>query len=861
MSANFPRLCGGTFFCLLIRAVKNHARSDVTHSHGYDGYSQRELLRGLLKVLYLGDFYRADTTLDSEATRFKHCENIYPIEKCDVNTLIAFDWEVQDGGFKAIKLVSDVVEHFFDDPLSEDNNNAKKELFVKSILQLIREDETIRDDQEFFVCTRGTELKKSDLLTTVDFCFERFLLGIWHYCIKEVHDNEVGKATYREWFPNGDQVFTSSIGQIQRKVRFVPLYDTSKEVKHKKKPITQGNLLNPSDESLYYKPYFEAITRSIGKVNTILRAEAYDFDDFYVTTGLGFSGSRFVEGAELDLYDPVLLIPEPNLEKINEFSSCLMIQATGGMGKSMLMRHLMFNGIKSCIVDGRVPVFISLKDYRSSNYDIARFVYDEIKASFPELDKAKFEEDLSRDKYILLLDGLDEINPSYRGQFLSRLYSFLSVHRDIQTVMSTRPFSEDVPTNMFRVMSLCPLTKEQAVELIRKVEYMPNIPNLKEDFIKALEDSLYQAYRSFAKNPLLLTFMLIKFCEDGRLTENKTDFYEEVFDVLATRHDSKKVGYRRRLESGLSHERLKDVFSAFCAETYRKSELSFLKSQLISYFEKIIARLRTEEERQTSPEKLLADFVSGVCMLYKDGERYYFVHRSFQEFFCARCFKKQKPEKLKEIGKFFESQKVNPNDMAFDFLYEMIPEHVEEYILIPFLEEMFSSCEAGNGYWSYLERFYPEYTYEYMDFGPRGKTTSYIMSGSFLLNYMLVKNDIVQRAPVGDFLRFREFVKEEYMLMKENGEDIPVPKEEVRQIYADLGRLDEFEKNPPAVSGYEVCIPLDKLYERRAEYPELIALFENDEFRYKVEYEGLKELLNNMQARKTYHADDLVEII
>ena len=53
--------------------------------------------------------------------------------KCDVNTLIAFDWEVQDGGFKAIKLVSDVVEHFFDDPLSEDNNNAKKELFVRLV--------------------------------------------------------------------------------------------------------------------------------------------------------------------------------------------------------------------------------------------------------------------------------------------------------------------------------------------------------------------------------------------------------------------------------------------------------------------------------------------------------------------------------------------------------------------------------------------------------------------------------------------------------------------------------------------------------------------------------------------------------
>lgn len=861
MSTPYPRLCCGTFYNLLIRGIKDHGRSDATASNGFVGYSQRELLKGLLKTTHMGSYFRGDTTLDGEATRLKQCENIYPIQRCDHQTVEAFNADVRSGGESSLPFMESLVAHFFDSDADGNNINKKKRL-VRSLLQLIRDDEEIDDDQVFYCGPGNITTTKTDFLSTINFYLPHFLLGIWHYCFIKVPDNTVGQKTYQDWYPNNSKGFASSIGLDHRTVNLFPREDNESSQEQEHETGAEDSADEPTEESIYYQPYFDAITRSIGKVNTILRAEAYNFYDFYLPTGLGEALLGF--DPTNDFIDPYVLekIEEPSLENLRQYALCIMIQATGGMGKSMLLRHLMFDGIMRCKTDGLIPIFISLKNYRSSNYEITEFLYDEISHSFPDISRERFQKDLSESKYILLLDGLDEISSAYRGQFISRLYSFLSIYRYLQTILSSRHFSDDIPTNEFRVLTLCPLTKQQAIALIKKIEYRPDIPNLKSDFIKQLKKGLYDSYHSFAINPLLLTFMLIKFCEDGKMTESKTDFYEEVFDVLATRHDSKKVGYQRILSSGLSHERLKDIFAAFCAKTYQNNELSFLKSQLITYFTDLIARLRTEEERKTSPEKLLEDFVSGVCMLYKDGERYYFVHRSFQEYFCARAFKKQKPEKLAEIGIFFETQRPGMNNMAFDFLYDMIPELIEEFILIPFLKNIFEQCDNQNGYWTYITRFYPDFSIEVIDLPSKGKAAAYTGPRSFILDYLIDKMNIGSSANIPDLFPYKEFVKQEYVTIKgDYGDELILSKDKAISYLESRDRIKELETNPPETRGYVINLPTEDIFAQKEKYHNLILLLENSEFKLKIEYETLRTLLADMQVRKARHSEDLIDII
>lgn len=97
--------------------------------------------------------------------------------------------------------------------------------------------------------------------------------------------------------------------------------------------------------------------------------------------------------------------------------------------------------------------------------------------------------------------------------------------------------------------------------------------------------------------------------------------------------------------------------------------------------------------------------------MYHEGEKYYFIHRSFQEYFAALHFASEYDAKLDKIGRFFESMKNRSySDKTFDMLYDMIPEKVERFIFFPFLERYMKQINekgADAEYWEFLESMYP----------------------------------------------------------------------------------------------------------------------------------------------------------
>lgn len=99
--------------------------------------------------------------------------------------------------------------------------------------------------------------------------------------------------------------------------------------------------------------------------------------------------------------------------------------------------------------------------------------------------------------------------------------------------------------------------------------------------------------------------------------------------------------------------------------------------------------------------------------MFYEGGKYHFTHRSFQEYFCAVYFSKQKDKYLQQIGDFFEHKRTrNYTDKTFDMLYDMIPEKIQEYIFEPYLTQLFDECDSGSGYWTFLEKMYPILYYE-----------------------------------------------------------------------------------------------------------------------------------------------------
>ena len=81
------------------------------------------------------------------------------------------------------------------------------------------------------------------------------------------------------------------------------------------------------------------------------------------------------------------------------------------------------------------------------------------------------------------LDGFDEVKNEISNQVTSQIFNLSEKYPDNHYILSSRPLDEFVGWNQFEELYSNPLSKEQALSLIKKIEYDQNI---KEKFYKEL---------------------------------------------------------------------------------------------------------------------------------------------------------------------------------------------------------------------------------------------------------------------------------------------------------------------------------------------------------------------------------------
>ena len=196
------RLCGGTFFTLLLQARKARMGVRKHYMGESDGLSDPSMLIALIKVM-IPDYIAPTTsmmgTFKGNTSDFKTCKissSAYLPFK-DSATLNTFDYRIKTDYRLALAEMSDFVATFIDAGTS----TKKEEHLVKALLELIEEDDSIDDGQAFYACEDGSTVIKSGLLITSEFCLQSFLLGIWHFILVNRKDNKSGQKTYDEWCP------------------------------------------------------------------------------------------------------------------------------------------------------------------------------------------------------------------------------------------------------------------------------------------------------------------------------------------------------------------------------------------------------------------------------------------------------------------------------------------------------------------------------------------------------------------------------------------------------------------------------------------------------------------------------------
>lgn len=211
------RLCGGTFFTLLLQArkprmgVRNHYLGET------DGMSDPQTLIALIKVA-VPDYSAPSTsmmaTFKGNTSRYKSCQNdggIYMPFK-DTVTMQSFDSRIRTDYSSALSAMTYFSNLFLDIGTS----TKKDEWLVKALLDLIGMDDSINDGQTIYAREDGIATTKSAILAATSICLQAFLLGIWHFVLLNRTDNKIGRETYAAWCPSNsgsDRAYTSTLGE------------------------------------------------------------------------------------------------------------------------------------------------------------------------------------------------------------------------------------------------------------------------------------------------------------------------------------------------------------------------------------------------------------------------------------------------------------------------------------------------------------------------------------------------------------------------------------------------------------------------------------------------------------------------
>ena len=868
-------LCGGTFLSLILHARKQRtaARTSVTGKR--DGLNDSDVFEGLLRVAFPNYISPIGKSIRTFTSSYKSCKlsaNIYlPFDKKE--WINAFDHEIKNSFSSPLRRMCEFTSAFIDE-------RSMGRWLVCAILDTISRDTSITDEL-FYMDNSGQPIDKNHLLLSQSIDLQSFLLGIWHFILLNRHDNTVGVETYDAWHKQPTALrarreFTAEVGKNWKQsinVNIISAFDSVSKNNGRKNPhgipsdetavllsdsvsseltkdtpwkIVPKDLLPSGD---VFSVYLENAYSKYNKMKTLLYNDApRKFYDFYVCNDI--LQTVYIKKSNVK----TRVISKATAQILQTGSNFILISGTGGLGKSMMMRHLLLDAINRFDDYCKIPVFIPLKDYDDSYDELLGYIFEKVESlgGFDSIDV--FSELLDQGSCLLLFDGLDEIKSDYRKHFERGLDIFADKYTDNMYVISSRPTGSFISLHRFTVLDLCPFNKSQALELIDKLDFRPDEPTIKKNFRKELEMTLYYSHREFTQNPLLLTIMLMTYEQFAEVPSKMHVFYREAYAALSQKHDASKGAYKRVLKTGLTADQFSDFFAEFCARSYRDEKFEFTEVLFDQYFNSLRERTKTLEVITATDFR--DDLVENMCLMFYESGKYHFTHRSFQEYFCALFFSKQKDKTLKAIGDFFENKKSrNYTDKTFNMLYDMIPEKVEEYIFEPFLRNLFEMCDMEDGYWTFLQKMYPILYYEY------GETDDYAYNTpeSFIYNsiiriqgfYAILSDDTL---PPDD-----EFVTTEWVYLDsdyQNPDFDPQTLVDLKDV--PLEYIDYY--GDPEIVGRNYEIHIADILKSTYRYQDLLCLLENDDFPLKAEYLAVRIYLQELIDRHDIVGDDFFDL-
>lgn len=724
------RFCGNLFFSLLLKARKKPVKN------------QDMCFKELLKIYDRSAEGLAGNSLSTITSRFRNCDSE-----------LSSDY-IQFGESVKVSAFNDRIKESYSSVRTEIVDYANKYLdvetngkwLVRAILELIEGDITIKDNTKFYINPGHRPVYKQEMIESPKIYFYDFIFGIWHYICSTQMDNGVGADTYmkitvstgesRERTLNnsyiGLNVFENinvsydlldnaedygDVAQEENEKQYIPLIGEEDMAPDLEKFDPENILLyreikEDESEGKYSRYLKQAFDKHCEK-KTFLYETQRLFYDFFVCndikrriimpiTGYGVTGSGRKNPP----------ISDVSIDKFPNGKNFVILAGTGGLGKSMMMTHFMLDTIKKYNTLEKIPILGLVRDYKTGEGDLIDFIFREFSRHDNRLKLSDLINLLETGRAVILLDGLDELKAEYRDEFNREVELLVDNYPNSFYVISSRPTVNFRSYSRFVVYDLQLFTQQQSIEMIEKLDESVVDVDIQKDFIEDLKSNRfkfsYEERTEFLGNPLFLTIMLLTYEGNHDIPSQRYLFYEQAYDAMAKKHDATK-SLTRDFATGLSSRDFQYYFGEFCAITYEQEKYDFTPEEIADCFDEVIRA----NDLLTTSDAFIEDITGKICLMFLDGGKYYFVHRSFQEYFVAYFFSKQLEQTYDAVLEMLlERDETDHDSMVLSMLHGMDSKKTELCVFIPFLKDIFEKGNEKNNYRFFLERIYPTICYE-----------------------------------------------------------------------------------------------------------------------------------------------------
>ncbi|PJZ47942.1 NACHT domain-containing protein [Leptospira saintgironsiae] len=395
-----------------------------------------------------------------------------------------------------------------------------------------------------------------------------------------------------------------------------------------------------------------------------------------------------------DIYQPQAITCNAERIAVNDYKTLskygpyVTIIGGPGSGKTTLLRHLFMSSL--CSME-RIPLYIELRRIDFNNQSIVEIIYKIIQNDFNIESDRLIKRLLEEQKFIILLDGFDELPFGLREKFIIKLNELIEKYPNNIIHLTSRPSPVAELIQGFSNVRIENFTLEEALLFLEKQDLNDE---LLENLQREIKDRKWNEAQNFLSNPLLLSTYVLTYKNNSTVPEKNSEFYERVINALFSEHDSwHKNGYVRKAHSDLSIDVLKHILYEFSFRNTFHTKYAFDIVSLNSDFESVLANLKVV----TQIEKLKEDFTVSYGILLEDAGVYQFIHRSLQDYLAAQKVKRINSDNKKLIyDKIYSIAKKSAGfeiGNFIEFVSEIDEYYFNKFFLVRLLSEFFSQYD------------------------------------------------------------------------------------------------------------------------------------------------------------------------